>query len=70
MTRNEIAKRQGYHASFITQLKKLQKFTPDLLLAVEVARISGLRPIDHMLPRLRKKYLKEFPYLGSKIKVA
>lgn len=57
-----------YNASYVSRLKTLKKYTLDPELAIWVARQSGLKPIEHISPRVRAEYLKAHPRLGKAVK--
>ncbi len=52
---------------FISSLVRGKKFTTDRNVAIEVAKITGKRPIEHISEKLREQYLEAWPELGQSV---
>lgn len=62
---SEIKRATGKSAMFISSLVRGKKFTTDRNVAIEVAKLTGKRPIEHISEKLREQYLEAWPELGK-----
>lgn len=53
--------------AFIWQLKKGQKFTTNIPLAIEIAKATGKKPADFISPKIREYVVSLNPSLGRKV---
>ena len=65
---NELAKQFGVSVGLISLIKKGDRFTKNRYLAMEISRLSGRPPIDHIFPDLREVYLRAYPELRIQMK--
>lgn len=68
MKANEIAKRHKVHPVFVSYVKHGHRHTSSPDLAVDIAMLTGKKPIDYISPELRKAFLKMRPELGRTMK--
>jgi hypothetical protein len=61
---SDIKKKTGRSAMFISSLVRGLKHTTDKDLAVEVSKLTGKAPIEHITKKLRPLYLSTWPELG------
>ena len=57
-----------YNASYLSRVKHLKKYTLNPEVAVEAAKQSGRKPIEHISPRVRAIYAKAYPKLNKVVK--
>jgi hypothetical protein len=66
MTERKLAKKHGVHYSYINLIKHQHRFTSDIDLAKDVAKLSGRAPIDHISLKWRKMILRLYPELKKR----
>jgi hypothetical protein len=64
----EIAKKYKLHETQISHIRNHGRYTDDLSLAQEIAKITGKKPIIYVKKNIRKIALAAYPYLGEAIK--
>jgi hypothetical protein len=63
----ELAKQFGITVGMISHLKLFRRYTTNRYLAMEIARLSGKPPIEHISPELRDVFIRAFPELSRKM---
>jgi ABC-type glutathione transport system ATPase component len=68
LNQKQIAQEFKVTIGFVNHLLRGIRFTRDRLLAMEVSRLSGRPPIEHIPSDLRDVYLRAYPELSRKFK--
>jgi hypothetical protein len=61
----QVAQSVNVSPAYISQLKNGLRYTTNPDLAVEISKLTGKAPIEHISPRVREAYKKAYPYLNS-----
>lgn len=67
MKANQIAKNHKVHETLVSHIRSGNKFTDNILLAIDIAKLTGKKPITFIRPRLRELALQAHPELNKKV---
>jgi transcriptional regulator with XRE-family HTH domain len=68
INQKQIAQEFKVTEGLISRILKGDRFTPNRLLAMEISRLSGKPPIEHMTKSMRDVFLRAYPELSRKFK--
>lgn len=67
-TKSEIAKENGAYPATVTRLISGERKTYNIPLAIEVARLTGKKPIDFISENVKALALQINPELGKRVR--